>query len=85
MKKDETENGKLNINDKNYLSTSKLEKPIQNIIRLIFDIESMKRQMKEFEVNWNWICHRFDVVWKKFLILDWFEQNASWKNFFQSN
>ena len=51
MKKDETENGKLNINDKNYLSTSKLEKPIQNIIRLIFDIESMKRQMKEFEVN----------------------------------
>ena len=29
---------------------SKLAKPVQDLVRLIFDIESMKRQMKEFEV-----------------------------------
>jgi len=31
-------------------SSSKLEKPIQDVIRLIFDIDNMKRQMMEFEV-----------------------------------
>ncbi len=29
---------------------SKLDKPIQDLIRMIFDVESMKKAMVEFEV-----------------------------------
>jgi poly [ADP-ribose] polymerase len=41
------------MSDKNFVSNSSLAKPIQSIIRLIFDIESMKKQMKEFEIDLN--------------------------------
>lgn len=30
---------------------SKLDKPIQDLIRMIFDVESMKKAMVEFEVR----------------------------------
>jgi poly [ADP-ribose] polymerase 1 len=39
--------------DKNFISKSTLPVPIQDIIRLIFDIETMKRQMVEFEIDLN--------------------------------
>lgn len=39
----------LKINDE-----SKLPKPVQELICLIFDIEAMKKAMVEFEVNLNY-------------------------------
>lgn len=50
MKKDEEKNGKKTIS-KNIVSKSSLAAQIQSLIRLIFDVEAMKQQMKEFEVN----------------------------------
>ena len=50
---DDKENVKSRMAEKDYVSTSKLHTRIQNIIRLIFDIESMKRQMIEFEIDLN--------------------------------
>jgi hypothetical protein len=38
------------MNEKNFVSKSKLAKPIQDIIHMIFDIEKILQQMKEFEV-----------------------------------
>jgi hypothetical protein len=54
LKKDESESEvKSKINDKNFVSKSSLAKPIQSLIQLIFDIETMKQQMKEFEIDLN--------------------------------
>jgi hypothetical protein len=39
------------INDKDFVSKSALAKPIQEIIRMIFDLKKMQAQMKEFEVR----------------------------------
>ena len=50
-KEDDTVSTKMS--DKNYVSTSALAKPVQDVIRLIFDIEKMKDQMKEFEIDLN--------------------------------
>lgn len=41
------------LNEKGFVSKSKLAKPIQNIIQMIFDIEKLKQQMKEFEIDLN--------------------------------
>lgn len=43
----------INKIDKTQVSTSKLAKPIQNLIHLIFDIEKMKNAMIEFEIDLN--------------------------------
>ena len=48
---EEEDAAKVTMSDKNFISKSELAKPIQDIVKLIFDIETMKRQMKEFEVN----------------------------------
>ena len=39
--------------DVNKLSKSVLDKPIQDLIHLIFDIEKMKNAMIEFEIDLN--------------------------------
>lgn len=44
---------KSKLTDKDFKSSSNLDKSIQDIIKLIFDIENMKRQMKEFEIDLN--------------------------------
>lgn len=35
---------------------SKLAKPIQDLIKMIFDVESMKKAMVEFEVGLGSLC-----------------------------
>lgn len=50
---EEEDTAKVAMSDKNFISKSVLAKPIQDIVRLIFDIETMKRQMKEFEIDLN--------------------------------
>lgn len=50
---EENNEGTNLINDKNFVSKSELAPEIQGIIKLIFDIENMKRQMKEFEIDLN--------------------------------
>ena len=37
--------------DANAGSNSKLSKPVQDLIRMIFDVDSMKKTMLEFEVR----------------------------------
>jgi len=49
--KDKIDDKDFKLNDENYISTSKLHNSIQNLIKLIFDIETFKRQMLEFEVE----------------------------------
>ena len=44
---DDEEVGKIDISS----STSKLAKSVQDLVRLIFDVESMKKAMLEFEVT----------------------------------
>ncbi|RNA39363.1 poly [ADP-ribose] polymerase 1-like [Brachionus plicatilis] len=44
---------KSRLSDQNYVSSSKLALSIQNLIKLIFNIETMKQQMKEFEIDLN--------------------------------
>jgi hypothetical protein len=44
------------LNEKNFVSKSQLAKPIQNLIQMIFDIEKIMQQMKEFEVFLNIYC-----------------------------
>jgi poly [ADP-ribose] polymerase len=44
---DDEEIGKIDISS----STSKLAKSVQDLVRLIFDVESMKKAMLEFEVT----------------------------------
>jgi hypothetical protein len=39
--------------DANRLNSSKLDKPIQDLIHLVFDIEKMKSAMIEFEIDLN--------------------------------
>lgn len=34
---------------------SKLAKPVQELIKMIFDVESMKKAMVEFEVRCLWL------------------------------
>ena len=50
LSKDEEDLVKKQRNSNSNAIKSKLAAQIQNLIRLIFDVESMKRQMKEFEV-----------------------------------
>ena len=50
---EEEDAAKVTMSDKNFISKSELVKPIQDIVKLIFDIETMKRQMKEFEIDLN--------------------------------
>jgi len=50
---EEEDAAKVTMSDKNFISKSELAKPIQDIVKLIFDIETMKRQMKEFEIDLN--------------------------------
>ncbi|CAF0920722.1 unnamed protein product [Brachionus calyciflorus] len=50
---DDEDSAMSKLNDENYNSISKLAKPIQNLIKLIFNIETMKQQMKEFEIDLN--------------------------------
>ena len=47
------ENENLTKLDVNKLSKSVLDKPIQDLIHLIFDIEKMKNAMIEFEIDLN--------------------------------
>ena len=42
-------------------STSKLDKAIQKLITILFDIESMKKAMVEFEVR-NWPLRLTDIL-----------------------
>ena len=70
MKKLETKN-----------SNSKLHKSIQELVTLIFDIESMKKALVEFEV-WICACSRFPGLKSDpatFFPVDRFDENASRK------
>ena len=51
MKEGDEVESKLMVRNASVSSTSELDKPIRDIIKLIFDIENMKRQMLEFEVK----------------------------------
>ena len=49
----ENENDSFVKLDSNRINNSKLQKPIQDLIHLIFDIEKMKSAMIEFEIDLN--------------------------------
>ena len=47
--------------DANAGSNSKLSKPVQDLIRMIFDVDSMQKAMLEFEVRPSYDRYQYSV------------------------
>lgn len=69
-------------------SRSKLPKAVQDLVCLIFDVESMKKAMMEFEVcflfwilkcgvDWSTELNKVHVLIPLYIFLDWFEKDAT--------
>ena len=67
-------------------SSSKLPEQVQDLVKMIFDIESMKKTMAEFEVRIStalfinpWLFSVHSVNHASCPCADWLEQDAPWQ------
>ncbi len=70
-----------------FVSSSALKLPVQDLVKQMFDIESMKNQMKRFQVIfYTSSIKKSNRNHLKFKIKkDRCKQDATWKSVFQSN